>query len=113
MLFIKVNFVNLLLSAFNTLFEIVMVCGPFFPRQKTIKYEELSDYQQKLISKSKYNPSKKLIADLENKVNIIVDYRTFKKKLPGICIKILNSILLHFTLIKLMNMGLSPYILMG
>ena len=85
---------------------------PFFPQHKTIKYEELSDYQQKLISKSKYNPSKKLIADLENKVNIIVDYRTFKKKLPGICIKVLNSILPHFTLIKLMRMRLSPYILM-
>ena len=49
---------------------------PFFPRHKIIKYEELSDYQQKLISKSKYNSSKKLIADLENKTNIVVDFKT-------------------------------------
>ena len=53
---------------------------PFFPRSRQIKLDELSPYQLDRIG-GKYRPTPKLIADLSNKTEIILDYRTLKQGL--------------------------------
>jgi hypothetical protein len=60
---------------------------PFFPIHKEIKYDDLSAYQKKLLKKRNYK-SKKLITSLEDKKDLICDYRTLKQALEhGLILK--------------------------
>jgi len=52
---------------------------PFFPEHLTVNYEMLSDYQKKLITNINIYKSSKLIANLNNKNKIILDYRCLKQ----------------------------------
>jgi hypothetical protein len=56
---------------------------PFYPEHKTIEENILSDYQKRLMNKKLGSISKtpKLIASLNDKKKIIIDYRTLKQAL--------------------------------
>jgi hypothetical protein len=56
---------------------------PFYPEHKIIEGDMLSDYQKRLMNKKLVSTSKtpKLIASLNDKKKIIIDYRTLKQAL--------------------------------
>jgi len=71
---------------------------PFFPEHKIIDSSMLSNYQQKLVNKDLGNINKtpKLIASLEDKNKIVVDYRNLKQALKnGLKIKKIHKILTY------------------
>jgi hypothetical protein len=69
---------------------------PFFPEHKVIDSTMLSDYQKRLMDKQLGNTAKapKLIASLEDKNKIVIDYRNLKQALKyGLRIKKIYKVL--------------------
>jgi len=81
---------------------------PFFPQHKKITEDMLSEYQENLTSKNlgSISSTPKLIASLNDKKNIVVDYRTLKQALKhGLKLEKIHSAITYNQ-----NAWLKPYI---